>query len=184
MDMALETLEALPTELSKPVSADIDIEKDREAASAHFEDLTEDQKQAARSLFDTMDKDKNRKISIHEFRTFLSDAGLRTVNPDGLFAELDNNASETLSFEELVTFFYVLSRDEYKHLLKRRPSTDVRGQQARTGRGTEGEANDERIHVSILQGRKWTKILPQLYDKFKGTYNLEEWVSENSCTIL
>ncbi|KAK3417174.1 hypothetical protein EUGRSUZ_H02910 [Eucalyptus grandis] len=176
MDMALEALEALPTELSKPVSADIDIEKVREAAAAHFEDLTADQKEAARSLFDTMNKDKNDKISIHEFRTFLSDAGLRTVNPDDLFAELDKDDNKNLSFEELVTFFYVLSRDEYKHLLKRRPSTDVRGQQARTGRGTEGEANDE--------GRKWTKILPQLYDKFKGTYNLEEWVSENSCTII
>ncbi|KAL3726830.1 hypothetical protein ACJRO7_031692 [Eucalyptus globulus] len=185
---------ALPTEPSKPVSAKIDIKKVREAASAHFKDLTEDQKKAARSLFDTMDKDENGNISFDEFKTFLSDAGLQTVDPDGLFAELDKDASETLSFEELVTFFYVLSRDENKDRWKRKP---VHGQEARIAPGMTREANDKaRIAPGMAReandkGRKRDKILPWVFDKLKGTYKLEELrekasekASENSCTIF
>ncbi|KAL3726829.1 hypothetical protein ACJRO7_031691 [Eucalyptus globulus] len=177
MEMVVEAVEALPAELSKPVSADIDVEKVREAASAHFKDLTEDQKKAARRLFDTMDKDENGDISLDEFKTFLSDTGLQTVNPDDVFAELDKDASETLSFEELVTFFYVLSRNEYKDRWKRQPSTDVQGQEARSGHGMTRGAKD--------RGRRW-KIsdLSGLYDMFKGVYKLEEWVKEKSCTIV
>ncbi|KAL3726833.1 hypothetical protein ACJRO7_031693 [Eucalyptus globulus] len=106
-----------------------------------------------------MDKDENGNISLDEFKTFLNDAGLQTVNPDDVFAEVDKDASETLSFEELVTFFYVLSRDEYKDRCKRKPSTDVHGQEK-------------------------TSDLSGLYDKFKGVYKLGEWVNENSCTII
>ncbi|KAL3726824.1 hypothetical protein ACJRO7_031686 [Eucalyptus globulus] len=174
MDMALEALEASPTEPSKPVSTDIDIEKVREAASAHFDDLTEDQKQAAKSFFETMDKDKSGNISVEEFMTFLSHAGLEDVDTDNLFAELDKDNNGTLSFKELVIFFYVLSRDEYKHLLKRRL---VLMYPERIGRRTAGGANDE--------GRRWTTgDFLGLYRKLKGVYKLEEWVNENACSIL
>ncbi|KAK3417168.1 hypothetical protein EUGRSUZ_H02908 [Eucalyptus grandis] len=230
-----EDLEAEPTEptkLSKPVLADIDIAELREAASAHYDGLTDDQKEEATRLFNNMDKNEDGDISIDEFKTFLSVAGLHNVNPDNLFAKLDKDGSKSLSFEELKTFSYVLCHDEYKHLLIDKPSTDVRGQEASIAPGTVRGANDKvRIapgtarrandkvsiapgtvrgandKVSIApgtmrgandkartapgtaqgandKGHKWTKFLPRLYDKFKGTYKLDELGSENSCTIL
>ncbi|KAL3726827.1 hypothetical protein ACJRO7_031689 [Eucalyptus globulus] len=161
----------------KPVLADIDITKVREAASAHYNGLTDDQKEEATRLFNTMDKNEDGDISVDEFKNFLSVAGLHTVNPDGLFAKLDKDGSKSLSFEELTTFFYVLSHDEYKHILERRPSTIAPGQEARIALGTAQGANDK--------GRKWNiSYLSGLYNKFKGEYKLGEWVNENSCTIL
>ncbi|XP_039172277.1 uncharacterized protein LOC104414416 isoform X10 [Eucalyptus grandis] len=200
----LEAEPTEPTELSKPVLADIDIAELREAASAHYDGLTDDQKEEATRLFNNMDKNEDGDISIDEFKTFLSVAGLQAFNPDNLFAKLDKDGSKSLSFEELKTFSYVLSHDEYKHLLIDKPSTDVRGQEASIAPGTVRGANDK---VSIApgtvrgandkartapgmaqgandKGHKWTKFLPRLYDKFKGTYKLDELGSENSCTIL
>ncbi|KAL3726836.1 hypothetical protein ACJRO7_031696 [Eucalyptus globulus] len=102
----------------------MDIGKVREAALAHYEGLTEDQKQAAQEFFEAMDTDKSGSISIDEFMDFLSHAGFQIDNHDWLFAELDKDDNGTLDFKELVTFHYIVSREEYKELLNSRPSTD------------------------------------------------------------
>ncbi|KAF7850064.1 hypothetical protein BT93_L5895 [Corymbia citriodora subsp. variegata] len=176
METVENVLEAIPAKLAEAVSPDIDIEKVREAASAHYDDLTEEQKKAAWSFFQTMDKDKSGNVSVDEFTAFLNLAGFQNVNPDKLFAELDKDNNGTLSFKELVTFFYVLSRDEYKHLLTW-PSSEVPGPKAKSGRGMVGGAKD--------QWRRWsTTDLKGLYNKFKGVYRLGEWVNENVCTIV
>ncbi|KAI6693717.1 hypothetical protein NL676_021427 [Syzygium grande] len=103
----------------------MDIEKVPEAASAHYVGLTEDRKQTAQRFFEAMDKDKSGNVSIDEFMAFLSHAGYQSDNHYWLFAELDQYDNGTLNFKELVTFFYILSRDEYKNLSNSQPSIDV-----------------------------------------------------------
>ncbi|KAF7850065.1 hypothetical protein BT93_L5896 [Corymbia citriodora subsp. variegata] len=177
-----EICEAVSAEIGiekvrKAASVDITIEKVHEAASAHYEDLTEDQKQAARSFFEAMDKDKSNNISIDEFMDFLSLAGFQTDNHDWLFEELDKDNNGTLNFKELVTFFYVLSHDdEYKHLLNCRPSADQPIPKAKNVRQTTG-ANDQG------QGRNMGDF-SGMYNKLKGVYKLGERMNENACSIL
>ncbi|KAI6693724.1 hypothetical protein NL676_021434 [Syzygium grande] len=88
----------------------MDKEKVREAVLAHYEGLAEDKKQMARRLFKAMDTDKSGNASIDEFIAFCSYIALQSDNHYWLFAQL-----------ELVTFFYILSHDEYKNLLNSQP---------------------------------------------------------------
>ncbi|XP_056165872.1 uncharacterized protein LOC115667028 [Syzygium oleosum] len=158
----------------------IDIEKVREAASAHYGDLTDDEKQAARKFFEAMDTDKSNNISIGEFRIFLSQAKIQTDNCNWLFEELDKDKDGTLDFQELVTFFYVLTRDEYKHLLNYRPSTDVPGRKEESNRTKIGS---QKVGGANGQGPKLDKgFLSGVYDKLKRAYKVVEW--ENECSIV
>ncbi|KAL3726835.1 hypothetical protein ACJRO7_031695 [Eucalyptus globulus] len=76
-----------------------------------------------------MDADRSGSISIAEFMTFLTFAGFQSENLGWLFEELDKDNNGTLDFEEVLTFFYILSREEYREILNCRASTDApRGQ--------------------------------------------------------
>ncbi|KAI6693723.1 hypothetical protein NL676_021433 [Syzygium grande] len=89
----------------------MDIAKVREAASAHYEGLVEDQKQMAQSYFAHMDTNRSGNISIDEFVTYLSTVGSQSNYHYWLFAQLDKDNNSTLNFKELVTFFYMLNRE-------------------------------------------------------------------------
>lgn len=103
----------------------MDIEKVPKAASAHYVGVTEAWKQTAQRFFEAMDKDKSGNVSIDEFMALLRHAGFKSDNHYWLFAELDQDDNGTLNFKELVTCFYILSRDEYKNLSNSQPSIDV-----------------------------------------------------------
>lgn len=119
--MAISPAHILEQKLER--EREMDVEKVREAALAHYKGLTEDQKQAAREFFEAMDTDKSGNISIDEFMDFLSHAGFQSDNRNWLFEELDKDDNGTLDFKELLTFFYIISCDKYKDLLNSRPST-------------------------------------------------------------
>lgn len=103
----------------------MDIGRISEAALAFYRDSTEDQKQAAQRFFLAMDADNSGNVSIDEFMTFLTFAGFQSENFRWLFRELDKDHDGTLDFQELLTFFYILSRDEYRDQLKSRASTVI-----------------------------------------------------------
>ncbi|KAK3417177.1 hypothetical protein EUGRSUZ_H02912 [Eucalyptus grandis] len=160
--------------IGEAVSADIDMEKVRDAASVHYKGLSQDQKQAAERFFEAMDTDKSGNISIDEFVTFMGLFGFQSDNHDWLFAKLDKDENGTLDFNELVTFFYILSRDEYKHLVDSRPSTDTPRRKVRFG-----------LRTRVPNKQKWNKNeVAQLYKKLQGAYKLRIWVNENACCIL
>ncbi|KAF7850067.1 hypothetical protein BT93_L5898 [Corymbia citriodora subsp. variegata] len=172
--VALTSAEMILEKVGEAGPAEIDIEKVRVAASAHYKELPEDQKQAAERFFEAMDTDKSGNISIDEFVTFLSLFGFQGDNHEWLFAKLDKDDNGTLDFHELVTFFYILSRDEYKHLVDCKPSADVPRRKLRFGLRRRGANN-----------QKWNRSeVAQLYKKLQGTYKLGKWVNENSCCIL
>ncbi|KAF7850061.1 hypothetical protein BT93_L5893 [Corymbia citriodora subsp. variegata] len=127
----------------------------REAASDCLQNLTEEQKEAAKTFFENMDEDGDGSISVDEFTAFLSHAGFQNVNPDELFKDLDKDKNGTLNFEELVTFFYNLSRNENKQLLTGRPSSEVPGPKAKINAGIAGGAKaQEKISHGTAGGAK------------------------------
>ncbi|KAI6693726.1 hypothetical protein NL676_021436 [Syzygium grande] len=147
----------------------MNIGRNSEAALAFYRGSTEDQKQAAQRFFLAMDADNSDNISIDEFTTFLTLAGFQSENFRWLFRELDKDRDGTLDFQELLTFFYILSRDEYRDQLKSRASTDV----SQTQEGT----------VARRGRTDWNEV-SNLLNALQIAFNVGQTIVQSSCSIL
>ncbi|KAK2632148.1 hypothetical protein EUGRSUZ_L01936 [Eucalyptus grandis] len=96
----------------------------RETARDCYERMKEDQKQVAKQLFEAMDADKDHRISIDEFKDFLTFAGYQSKGLSELFKLLDKDKNGVLDFDELLTFVYMLGHKKDGGKLKSRASTD------------------------------------------------------------
>ena len=82
----------------------------REAAVAYCKNMPENVNEEARSLFESMDTDNDKKISFTEFSKAyerLNVSGDQRLD-DKLFKELDVNGDQHLNFDEFVTLFYIV----------------------------------------------------------------------------
>ncbi|KAK2632149.1 hypothetical protein EUGRSUZ_L01937 [Eucalyptus grandis] len=87
--------------------------------------MKEEQKRVAESLFEAMDADKNKRISIDEFTAFLGFAGYQSEDLARLFESLDADKNGDLNFKELLTFVYMLGNKKCRRILKSRESNDA-----------------------------------------------------------
>ncbi|KAI6693716.1 hypothetical protein NL676_021426 [Syzygium grande] len=147
----------------------MDIGRISEAALAFYRGSTEDQKQATQRFFPAMDADSSGNVSIDEFLTFLTFAGFQSENFRWLFRELDKDHDGTLDFHELLTFFYILSRNEYRDQLKSRASTDV----PQTQEGT----------VARRGCTDWNEVA-NLLNALQTAFNVGQTIVQSSCSIL
>ncbi|KAF3456629.1 hypothetical protein FNV43_RR01283 [Rhamnella rubrinervis] len=97
----------------------------REAAMAYYRNMPEDLRQAARSLFQSIDEDGNGKITRDEFLVACKQMDFSVEELDHkLFEELDENGDGTVDYDEFVSFFYIfmsgrlLYCDGCQHFLK------------------------------------------------------------------
>ncbi|KAF7850062.1 hypothetical protein BT93_L5894 [Corymbia citriodora subsp. variegata] len=171
--------DAIPTVVAKVVSPEI-IKKVQEDASDYFLNLMEEEKKAAETFFETMDEDGDGSISVDEFTDFLTHEGFQNVNPNKLFAQLDKDNNNTLNFNELVTFFYVVSRNEYKHLLTGSPSSEVPDPKVKItpwmAGGAKAQAKINPGMVEEAKAQRWRgqiTFLQGLYNKLKEVFSSE-----------
>ncbi|KAK3417176.1 hypothetical protein EUGRSUZ_H02911 [Eucalyptus grandis] len=135
----------------------------------YYQGLTTKKKQEVEIFFAAMDADRSGSISIAEFMTFLTFAGLQSENLGWLFEELDKDNNGTLDFEEVLTFFYILSREEYREILNCRASTDAPRGQPKPG------------------GRNLVKTLDQfnkVLEVFKAVGDVVQLGASLGCTIV
>ncbi|XP_057459516.1 uncharacterized protein LOC130750104 [Actinidia eriantha] len=85
-----------------------EMEEMHNAAMAYYENLTEEQKQQARKLYELSDTNGDGTVSLEEFLDFLSEQNFSEYVPPNLFKLLDKNRDGTIDFEEFVTLYYIV----------------------------------------------------------------------------
>ena len=76
------------------------------AASAYYNNSSPEVKKLAQEFFDSMDTDKDEKVSIDEFTDFVKQHDDSVDR--SFFAALDRNGDGSLQFEEVLTLIYII----------------------------------------------------------------------------
>ena len=84
------------------------MEEMRDAAMAYYENLTEQQKQLAKKLFNAADTNGDGTVNVQEYLGFLKEQNFSRFVPPNLFKLLDKNGDGTMDFEEFVTLYYIM----------------------------------------------------------------------------
>ncbi|KAH7521969.1 hypothetical protein FEM48_Zijuj07G0088300 [Ziziphus jujuba var. spinosa] len=81
----------------------------RLAAVAYYNNSSNPElKQLAWEFFQSIDTDRDGRVSFHEFMQFIHRSGYNWVVDSNFFGQLDVNRDGSLDFAEFLTFYYVL----------------------------------------------------------------------------
>lgn len=79
------------------------MEEIREVARAYYNGADEEERELARKLFQTLDRDGDGRVTLDEYK--------KRVNPffsnEGIFRQLDGNGDGTLDFDEVLALYYM-----------------------------------------------------------------------------
>ncbi|XP_024192672.1 uncharacterized protein LOC112196541 [Rosa chinensis] len=79
------------------------------AASAYYQNGTQQTRNLAWSFFQSMDTNGDGRISCSEFKDFLRQSGYNwIINDPNFFNRLDRNGDGGLDFGEVLTFYYII----------------------------------------------------------------------------
>ncbi|KAH7858446.1 hypothetical protein Vadar_023956 [Vaccinium darrowii] len=89
------------------------MEEMRLAAMAHYANMSDKKQKEAMKFFNSIEKSGDGAVSTKEFLDFIRKKGFEIELPQNVFKLLDENNNGTLSFEECVTFFYMIKYKKF-----------------------------------------------------------------------
>ncbi|KAH7858979.1 hypothetical protein Vadar_030101 [Vaccinium darrowii] len=89
------------------------MEEMRGAAMAHYANMSDKKQKEVVKFFNSIDKSGDGVVSNEEFFNFIRKKGFEMEMPQNVFKLLDENNDGTLSFEECVTFFYMIKYKKF-----------------------------------------------------------------------
>ncbi|XP_048332724.2 caltractin [Ziziphus jujuba] len=87
------------------------MEEIHETAKAYYNNLTEDQKDGANKMFQSMDLNGDGSVSLSEYLEILGKKGYKSCNNPNFFMELDRNGDGNLDFEEFLSLYYLIKSE-------------------------------------------------------------------------
>ncbi|KAH7858982.1 hypothetical protein Vadar_030124 [Vaccinium darrowii] len=85
----------------------------RAAAMAHYTNMSDKKQKEVVKFFNSIEKSGDGDVSTEEFLDFVRKKGFKMELPQNVFKLLDENNNGTLSFEECVTFFYMITYKKF-----------------------------------------------------------------------
>ncbi|XP_047951264.1 uncharacterized protein LOC125196697 [Salvia hispanica] len=94
----------------KTVNADASaaVEEVREIAKYYYESATPKVKEQAKHFFRSMDLDRNGRINLEEFLSFMRQEGYKQMRSNSFFNMLDTSGRGTLAFMDVITLYYII----------------------------------------------------------------------------
>ncbi|KAH7521319.1 hypothetical protein FEM48_Zijuj07G0020400 [Ziziphus jujuba var. spinosa] len=87
------------------------MEEIHETAKAYYNNLTEDQKDGANRMFQSMDLNGDGSVSLSEYLEILGKKGYKLSNTPKFFTELDRDGDGNLDFEEFLSLYYLIKSE-------------------------------------------------------------------------
>ncbi|KAK9288162.1 hypothetical protein L1049_016611 [Liquidambar formosana] len=87
------------------------MQKIRQTVMAYYDTGVEEHKQLTKDFFDSMDANRDGKVSLDKYLQFLCEQGYTHLKSRNFFNELDRNHDGTLDFEEVLSLYYIIQTE-------------------------------------------------------------------------